>query len=157
MSEPGLKAVEISRARRNRLYVWLAITAFVSGLMVAAFILHFAHSDSSSPQAAPSASASMDPPIVKIHDNGVFIGDREVARTDAITKSNRMQRIDGLFDALKEIRATRGSPPPTHQTVILDIAFDVPAIVVKSVFQTASYAGFDDVEFMMTDGGIVRP
>jgi hypothetical protein len=46
---------------------------------------------------------------------------------------------------------------PQHQTVIIDAAWNVSAVVVKSVFQTASYAGFDDVEFKLGDGGLLRP
>ncbi len=106
----------------------------------------------------PSANLPPPVPTVKVHDGSIFVGDREVARTQPIADGNRITRIDGLYDALKEIRQSdETAPPPEHRTIIFAIANDVPAVVVKSVFQTSQFAGYDDVEFAMSDGGVIKP
>jgi hypothetical protein len=158
MVEPGLKAVEVSRARRNRLYVWMAISAFASGLLVAAFIVHF-RSSPVTPQSELPASVSLEPPVIKITKTAIFVGDREVAKTDAIIAGTRIQKIAGLFDELKRIQESRRNAAglPQHQTVVISAAWDVSAVVLKSAFQTAAFAGFDDVEFATPDGGVIRP
>jgi hypothetical protein len=65
-----------------------------------------------------------------------------------------MQRIDELFNILKAKRelwrATQGgSGRPFPGVCILQIDQMVPALVVKSVFQTAAFAGYPNVSFMV--------
>jgi hypothetical protein len=138
--------------------VWLAITAFVSGLLVAAFIVRFRPPTIAPPAALP-ANVPLDPPVIKIRNAAIFVGDREVAKTDAIIAGTRIQRIDGLFEELERIQESRRNLAglPQHQSVIIDAAWDTPAVVLKSVFQTAAFAGFDDVAFRSADGGVIRP
>jgi hypothetical protein len=157
----GLQAIEVSRARRRRFRILMLITTCVTGLLVGVFVVRIGKpkNDTSTAAALPSADVPHDPPVIKITETAIFVGDREVAKTDAIAAGTRLQRIDGLFDELKRIRESRRSIAglPQHQPIIIDAAWNVPAIVLKSVYQTAAFAGFDDVEFTTPDGGVIRP
>jgi hypothetical protein len=159
--KPGLKAIDVSRERRKRFRVWMFLTTCVTALLVGAFVVRIGNRKTDASNAAASASANVPlvPPIIKITETTIFVDDREVAKTDTIASGTRIQRIDGLFTELKRIQESRRNVAglPQHQTVIIDAAWNVAAIVVKSVFQTASYAGFDDVEFKLGDGGLLRP
>lgn len=71
-----------------------------------------------------------------------------------------MKRVDPLFDVLKEKRELRRSLDPTRPfpgVLILQVDASVAAIVVKSVFQTAAFAGFPNVGFVVDDGGAPPP
>ena len=68
-----------------------------------------------------------------------------LADTQPVVQSGRLQKIDGLFDALKQRRMDH---PEQKPKVELDIAQDTPAVVVKSVFQTAAFAGVSDITFV---------
>ena len=72
--------------------------------------------------------------------------------TRAIEEANRLQRIDELFNILKSKRElwkqiNPGKPFPG--VCILQVDQNVPALVVKSVFQTAAFAGYPNVSFMV--------
>ena len=72
--------------------------------------------------------------------------------TRAIEDSKRMQRIDELFNILKNKRELWKQLHPGKDfpgVVILQVDQDVQAVVVKSVFQTAAFAGFPNVSFMV--------
>ena len=63
-----------------------------------------------------------------------------------------MQRIDELFNILKAKRELWKQTHPTKDfpgVVMLQIDQDVKAVIVKSVFQTAAFAGFPNVSFMV--------
>lgn len=76
------------------------------------------------------------------------------SRADEIAKDWRLLKVDGLFDAL---RLRRGDHAEPSRKVVLEVQNDVPAIVVKSVFQTAVFAGYPDVHFKTADGEEVGP
>jgi len=63
----------------------------------------------------------------------------------------RLQRIDELFNILKGKREVWKQLHPGKDfpgVVVLQIDQEVTAVVVKSVFQTAAFAGFPQVSFM---------
>ena len=63
-----------------------------------------------------------------------------------------MQRIDELFNILKSKRELWKQTHPGKEfpgVVVLQVDQDVQAVVVKSVFQTAAFAGFPNVSFMV--------
>ena len=63
-----------------------------------------------------------------------------------------MQKIDELFNLLKSKRELWKQVQPNKPfpgVVILQINQAVPALVVKSVFQTAAFAGYPNVSFMV--------
>ncbi|MFP6687416.1 MAG: biopolymer transporter ExbD, partial [Polyangiaceae bacterium] len=64
----------------------------------------------------------------------------------------RMQKVDKLFEMLKRKREMWRSFHPNKRfpgVCILQVDRDVPALVVKSVFQTAAFAGYPNVSFMV--------
>jgi len=63
-----------------------------------------------------------------------------------------MQKVDELFTLLKARREnwkTLQPDKPFPGVVILQVDENVPSIVVKSVFQTAAFAGYPNVSFMV--------
>jgi hypothetical protein len=63
-----------------------------------------------------------------------------------------MQRIDELFNILKSKRELWKQTHPTKEfpgVVLLQIDQNIKAVIVKSVFQTAAFAGFPNVSFMV--------
>ena len=63
-----------------------------------------------------------------------------------------MQRIDELFNILKSKRELWKQTHPNKDfpgVAMLQIDQGIKAVVVKSVFQTAAFAGFPNVSFMV--------
>jgi hypothetical protein len=63
-----------------------------------------------------------------------------------------MQKVDELFDLLKRKRELWKSFHPNKEfpgVAILQVDQEVPTLVVKSVFQTAAYAGYPNISFMV--------
>lgn len=89
-------------------------------------------------------------PIIVLRGGRVLLDGVEVGTTEPIVASGRARRVDGLYDALKRRREERD---PGERSVILDAAWETPAIVIKSVFQTAVLAGYGDVAFAVRDAG----
>jgi biopolymer transport protein ExbD len=72
--------------------------------------------------------------------------------TRAVEELGRMQKIDELFNLLKNKRELwkQVSPnKPFPGVCILQVDQNVSALVVKSVFQTAAFAGYPNVSFMV--------
>ena len=107
---------------------------------------------------AENAEDVVDAPMVAVNSNTVFVDGQLAGSTRAIEELGRMQKVDELFVMLKSRREnwkTLQPDKPFPGVVILQIDENVPAIVVKSVFQTAAYAGYPNVSFMVqkTGGG----
>jgi hypothetical protein len=69
-----------------------------------------------------------------------------------IEEGNRLARVDELFSALNSKRELWKTVNPGREcpgVVTLQIDRRVPALVVKSVFQTAAMAGFPAVSFQV--------
>jgi len=99
----------------------------------------------------------IDAPMVGITGSLILVDGNPAGNTRAIEDSKRLQRIDELFNMLKAKREVWKQLHPGKEfpgVVILQIDQDVQAIVVKSVFQTAAFAGFPNVSFMV--GGIPK-
>jgi len=94
----------------------------------------------------------IDAPMVGITGSLILVDGNPAGNTRAIEDSKRLQRIDELFNMLKGKREVWKQLHPGKEfpgVVILQIDQDVQAIVVKSVFQTAAFAGFPNVSFMV--------
>ena len=94
----------------------------------------------------------IDAPMVAIAGNQILVDGTVAGNTLAVTESKRLQRIDELFNVLKSKREVWKQLHPGKDfpgVVVLQIDQDIPAIVVKSVFQTAAFAGFPNVSFMV--------
>ena len=94
----------------------------------------------------------IDAPIVAITGSLIMVDGNPAGNTRAIEDSKRLQRIDELFNNLKGKRELWKQTHPGKDfpgVVVLQIDQDVQAIVVKSVFQTAAFAGYPNGSFMV--------
>src|SRR4051812_20795609 len=99
----------------------------------------------------------IDAPMVAITGSLILVDGNAAGNTRAIEDSKRLQRIDELFNILKQKREVWKQLHPGKDfpgVVVLQIDQDVQAIVVKSVFQTSAFAGFPNVSFMV--GGLPK-
>ena len=103
---------------------------------------------------AENAEEVIDAPIVSLDGNQVFVDGQFAGSAKSV--EDRLGRIDELFAALKTRREnwkTLQPNKPFPGVVILQIDQETKAVVVKSVFQTAAFAGYPNVSFMVTKGG----
>lgn len=95
-------------------------------------------------------------PLVAISGTQIMVNGTPAGSVRAIEDANRLQRVEELFDVLKAQRETWTQVQPTKPfpgVVILQVDHRVKALVVKSVFQTAAYAGYPNVSFMVRRRG----
>jgi biopolymer transport protein ExbD len=103
----------------------------------------------------PNAENTMDmteAPMVAITGTQILVDGTPSGNTQAIVEANRMQRVDELFNVLKNKRELWKQINPGKEfpgVVILQVDRRVQALVVKSVFQTAAFAGYPNVSFMV--------
>jgi biopolymer transport protein ExbD len=103
----------------------------------------------------PSADNAQDmitAPMVAITGTQILVDGIPAGSTRAIEDANRMQKIDELFNLLKnkrELWSQLNPGKPFPGVAVLQVDKKVPALVVKSVFQTAAYAGFPEISFMV--------
>jgi biopolymer transport protein ExbD len=94
----------------------------------------------------------IDAPMVAITGSVILVDGNPAGNTRSIEENKRLQRIDELFNLLKAKKEVWKQLHPGREfpgVVVLQIDQDVQAIVVKSVFQTAAFAGFPNVSFMV--------
>lgn len=93
-----------------------------------------------------------DAPMVAITGTQILVDGTPAGNTRAIVEANRLQRVDELFNVLKNKRELWKQLNPGKEfpgVVVLQVDRKVEALVVKSVFQTAAFAGFPNVSFMV--------
>jgi len=91
-------------------------------------------------------------PIVAVNGNQILVDGSLAGSTRIIEEQGRLQKIDELFAILQKkrelfLQLQPGSDFPG--VCILQIDQGVPSIVVKSVFQTAAFAGYKNISFMV--------
>ncbi len=95
----------------------------------------------------------IDAPMVAVNGNQILVDGVLAGSTRSIEELGRMQKIDELFTILKNKRelwkTISGPNKPFPGVCILQVDQNVPALVVKSVFQTAAFAGYPNVSFMV--------
>lgn len=94
----------------------------------------------------------MEAPVVAVTGTQILVDGIPAGSTRAIIDANRMQRIEELDAVLKNKRDLWKQLKPGVEfpgNVILQVDGKVPALVVKSVFQTAAMAGYPAVSFMV--------
>ena len=94
----------------------------------------------------------IDAPMVSVSSNQILVDGAFAGSARDIEELGRIQKMDALFDMLKAKRELwmslqPGKPFPGQ--CILQVDEAVPAVVVKSVFQTAAYAGYPSVSFLV--------
>jgi biopolymer transport protein ExbD len=95
-------------------------------------------------------------PVIAITGTQILIDGTPAGNTRAIEEANRLQKVEELFDILKAKRElwTQLNPGKEfHGIAILQVDIRVPALIVKSVFQTAAMGGFPNVSFMVRRRG----
>lgn len=93
-----------------------------------------------------------DVPAVAVKSGHVLCDGETVEDLKAIARGPGPRRVDGLWNALKAKRdAWKATHPgePFHGTVFLGFDGDASAAVVKSVFQTAAFAGYPYARFVV--------
>ena len=94
----------------------------------------------------------IDAPMVAVTGSLILVDGSPAGNTRSIEDNKQLRRIDELFNLLKAKREVWKQLHPGKEfpgVVVLQIDQDVQAIVVKSVFQTAAFAGFPNVSFMV--------
>jgi biopolymer transport protein ExbD len=138
----------------------LNLTAFIDFLMVTVIFLLMSFSASGeigvdkniTLPAAENVETVVDAPMVAVNGNQVLVDGNLAGSTRAIEDLGRMQKVDELFDMLKRKRELWRSFHPGKSfpgVCILQVDENVPALVVKSVFQTAAFAGYPNISFMV--------
>jgi biopolymer transport protein ExbD len=93
-----------------------------------------------------------DAPMVAITGTQILVDGTPAGNTRAIVEANRLARVDELFNVLKNKRELWKQLNPGKEfggVVVLQVDRKVEALVVKSVFQTAAFAGYPNVSFMV--------
>jgi hypothetical protein len=150
--------IDRAKASRSRTRTLLLRTTFLTGLGVVGFAALFGlrrnvppgvvHVDM--PAAVPGAAdAGYRALTVTLRAGRVLLDGVDVGSTEGTVDGGQMQRLDGLFAALKRRRES----DPRERTVVIDPTGETPAIAVKRVLQTALLAGYPDVSFMATGAG----
>jgi len=103
----------------------------------------------------PKAENVMDmveAPMVAITGTQILVDGVPAGSTRAIEEANRLQRVDELFNILKNKRELWKQINPGKDfpgVAVLQVDKRVPALVVKSVFQTSAFAGYPNISFMV--------
>ena len=138
----------------------LSLTSMIDFLIVVVVFLLMTFSASGEIPAAknlilPQAENTtdmIDAPMVAINGSQILVDGAPAGNTHTIEDSKRLTRIDELFNILKGKREVWKQLHPGKDfpgVVVLQIDQDVQAVVVKSTFQTAAFAGYPNVSFMV--------
>ena len=101
---------------------------------------------------AENVDDMIDAPMVAVNGSQILVDGVQAGDTRAIEELDACSRSTSSSTAQEQARALEaGRTPDKHfpGVCILQIDQDVPAVVVKSVFQTAAFAGFPNVSFMV--------
>jgi biopolymer transport protein ExbD len=138
----------------------LSLTSMIDFLIVVVVFLLMTFSASSETPPAkgliiPQAENTLDmidAPMVAINGSQILVDGAAAGNTHSIEDNKRLTRLDELFNILKGKREVWKQLHPGKEfpaVVVLQIDQDVPAVVVKSTFQTAAFAGYPNVSFMV--------
>jgi biopolymer transport protein ExbD len=136
----------------------LPLVSFIDCLLcIVLFLLgsFSAQADCPERQRVPSAEnalANIDAPVVAVTRNQILVDGSPAGDTDSIVSAGRLTRVEALFSALNNKRQLWKQLNPGQAfpgTVILQVDRRVPSLVVKSAFQTAAYAGYPNVSFLV--------
>jgi biopolymer transport protein ExbD len=164
MGHVGLEFVarKVSGAGHRSTNASLSLTSMIDFLVVTVVFLLMTFSASGETPIAkglnlPKAENTLDmvdAPIVAVVGSQILIDGSPGGNTRAVEESDRMQRVDELFNVLKAKRELWKQTHPNKDfpgVVVLQIDQGIKAVVVKSVFQTAAFAGFPNVSFMVNN------
>ncbi len=101
---------------------------------------------------AQNTVSMTEAPMVTVTGTQVLVDGTAAGNTRVIEEANRIQKVDELFDILKNKRELWKQVNPGKEfpgVAVLQVDRRVPALVVKSVFQTAAMAGYPSLSFMV--------
>jgi biopolymer transport protein ExbD len=138
----------------------LSLTSMIDFLIVVVVFLLMTFSASGETPVAkgvtlPKAENTLDmldAPIVAVAGSQILVDGVPSGNTRTVEEQKRMQRIDELFNILKQKREVWKQARPGKEfpgVALLQIDQEVPAVVVKSIFQTAAFAGYPNISFMV--------
>jgi biopolymer transport protein ExbD len=138
----------------------LSLTSMIDFLVVTVVFLLMTFSASGETPIAkglnlPKAENTLDmidAPVVAVVGSQVLVDGAPPGNTRAVDESDRLQRVDELFNILKSKRELWRQTHPNKDfpgVVMLEIDQNIKAVVVKAVFQTSAFAGFPNVSFMV--------
>ncbi len=150
----------VANRRRGRRGVGfeLPLISFIDCLLcIVLFLLGSFSANAECPErqrvpSAENAGPNVDAPVVAVTRGSILVDGSPVATLEEVANRGRLTRVDGLFDALKNKRELWKQLNPGSDfpgTVILQVDRTVPSLVVKSAFQTAAYAGYPNVGFLV--------
>jgi biopolymer transport protein ExbD len=164
MHHVGLEFVakKVSGGGKRATSASLSLTSMIDFLVVTVvFLLMTFSASGETPVAAgltiPKAENTLDmidAPIVAVVGSQILVDGAPSGNTRAVEEGDRMQRIDELFNILKAKRELWKQTHPNKDfpgVVMLQIDQNIKAVIVKSVFQTAAFAGFPNVSFMVNN------
>jgi biopolymer transport protein ExbD len=140
----------------------LSLTSMIDFLVVTVVFLLMTFSASGETPIArglnlPKAENTLDmidAPVVAVVGSQILVDGAAAGNSRSVEESDRLQRIDELFNILKAKRELWKQTHPNKDfpgVVMLEIDQNVKAVVVKSVFQTSAFAGFPNVSFMVNN------
>jgi biopolymer transport protein ExbD len=94
----------------------------------------------------------VDAPMVAITGTQILVDGVPAGSTRAVEEANRLQKVEELYNILKSKRELWKQINPGKDfpgVAVLQVDRKVPALVVKSVFQTSAYAGYPNIRFMV--------
>ena len=156
-----LRFLSLGRRRgRRQLGFELPLISFIDCLLCLVLFLLSSFSASAECrewQRVPSAEnggPNVDAPVVAITRDHVLVDGLLVASTLEVSSQGRLVRLDTLFSALKNKRELWKQLNPDGEfpgAVVLQVDRSVSSLVVKSAFQTAAYAGYPNVGFLVKE------
>jgi hypothetical protein len=102
----------------------------------------------------------IDAPMVAITGSQILVDGSLAGNTRVIEETNRLQRIEELFANLKNKRELWKQVYPGKEfpgVAVLQVDGRVPALVVKSAFQTAAMAGYPAISFQVSRLAAANP
>jgi biopolymer transport protein ExbD len=155
---------KVSGGAQRNINASLNLTSYIDFLLVTVIFLLMTFSASGeittdksiTVPKAENVESVVTAPMVTVNGQQVMVDGDRAGSTGAIEDLGRVQRIDELYDLLKRKREMWASFHPNKDfpgVAILQIDEEVPTLVVKSVFQTAAYAGYPNISFMVRKRG----
>ena len=101
---------------------------------------------------AEHAQTNTEAPVVAVTQRQILLDGVSAGSSVEVLQGGRLTRLDALFNQLKAKRELWRQLNPGQEfpgVVVLQIDRAVPSLVVKSAFQTAAYAGYPNVSFLV--------
>lgn len=137
----------------------LNLVSFIDFLIVTVIFLLMSFSASGEcparevdlPRAA-NVEAMVDAPMVAVHHGQILVDGVAAGSTRSVEERGHIEKLPELFGLLRSKRELYRQLQPDRAfpgVCVLALDEGTPAVVVKSVFQTAAFAGYPNVSFLV--------